>query len=360
MKVLLASSLERGGPVEQTVELARALRAQDVDVKVTTGTEPIAQRLRALGIEAVCLPFRSTLDLPAASRLWRHARGVDVIHAQDRRTGLWVRIGPRPSARGVRVYTVHGLPDEFLPPPVGGPRGLKAVLAYRGVDAALCRRADAVVTPSQAVGDVLARELGFPRERLVVIPNGVSVPDRPLSGGELVGTVATLEPVKGLDVLVEAAGKVAADRPGVRWAVYGSGSDRARLQELAHTRGLDDRMSFPGAVDKTQALATLRLFVLTSYMENCPMAMLEAMAAGIPVVATEVGGVPEVARGVAELVPPGDPTALAEAITRLLDEPDRAASLAAAARERVVERYSAEANVQATLALYRRLLSARS
>jgi glycosyltransferase involved in cell wall biosynthesis len=356
VKVRLVSSLEHGGPVEQTVVLAGVLANLGVDVGVVCATEDVSRRVRAVGAEAVTVGFRRTADFAAARRAWRYARGADVIHAQDRRSGLWVRLGRRPSRGGLRVYTVHGLPDEFLPPPVAKRAGLRSKLAYAGVDAALCVRADSVVVPSRAVADRLIESLRFPRRKIEVIPNGVAIPDRPLDGGALVGTVTTLEPVKGLNVLLAAAQRLLSEGRDLRFAIYGKGSEREPLVAIARDLGIADRVELPGRVEKGTALAGLALFVLSSYMENCPMALLEAMAAGVPVVATRVGGVPEVADGVAELVSPGDSPALAAAIGRLLDDPAARSRNAAAARERVISGYSAEANGRATLGLYRRLL----
>ncbi len=285
------------------------------------------------------------------------SRGADVVHGQDRRSGLVVRMGPRPSRRGLRVYTVHGLPDEYLPLPGRSPPGLRATIAYRGLDAALCHRADAVITPSRAVAEILVTRLGFPRAKLAVIPNGVRVPPHPIATGSLVGTVALLEPVKGLDVFVRSAARLADRDPDLRFAIFGSGTERERLEALAQRFGVSEKLELPGYVPMAQAVGSLGIFVLSSYMENAPMSVLEAMAAGCPVVATAVGAIPEIAiDGTAQLVPPGDDVALADAIGRLLADPGLRERQAKAARERVLDRYTADACAGETLALYRRLL----
>jgi glycosyltransferase involved in cell wall biosynthesis len=114
-------------------------------------------------------------------------------------------------------------------------------------------------------------------------------------------------------------------------------------------------------VPTEEALARLRIFVLCSYMENSPMSLLEAMAAGIPVVATAVGGIPEiVSDGAGVLVPAGDEAALADAIASLLDDPRRARELGDAGRRRVLERFTAAGNARAMLGLYERLAEARA
>jgi len=362
VRVRFVTSLTRGGPIEHTVCLARALARLGVDVEVACATTLIAERFAGAGIEARAIPLKHSLDLPDARRIWSYTRGADVVHGQDRRSGLWVRLGPRPRKDGLRVYTVHGLPDEYLPPPVGPPRpGFRAHAAYRGLDAALCRRADAVVVPSHAVARALTERLRFPKRKLEVIPNGVDPPSDidGHGGAEVVGTVATLEPVKGLDVFLRAAKRLAQKHRHLRFAVFGDGSAAAELHELARMLGIGDRVEFPGEVPKERALAQLDVFVLSSYMENCPMALLEAMAAGVPAVSTPVGGVPEIAAdGTAQLVEPGNDEAVATAVDRLLQSPELRERQAASARARVLDRFTAADTARSTLALYERLLEA--
>lgn len=356
------SSLLRGGPVEQALTLAGWLAAEGDQVQAVCADETVAQRFSQAGAASVVLPLRHALDALSARRLWRVMRGADVVHAHDRRSGLWVRLGPRPRPGGVRVYTVHGLPEPYLPLPVGRARpGLRARLAYEGLDASLARRADAVVVPSRTVADILVRRLGYPRGRLRVVPNGVT----PVHGGapgpaESVGTVGSLEPVKGLDVFLRAAARVGARRPAVRFTVFGEGSQRDALARLADDLGLGKRVAFPGHVPQERAFAELGIFILSSHMENSPMALLEALAAGVPAVATRVGGVVEITgEDAALLVSAGDDAALAVAIERLLDDPARRADQAQAGRARVFERHTAQANAAAMRAVYAAALEDR-
>ncbi len=362
MKVrFLLCHLERGGPVEHTISLAGAMAGEGVDVGAVCASGEVAGRFRAAGVDAAVIPLRTSWDARGASRVWSHVRGSDVVHAEDRRSGLWLRLGPRPRPGGVRVYTVHGLPDEFLPVPGQQRRpGLRATLAYRGLDAALCRRADAVVVPSSAFAQLLASRVGFPIDKLTVIPHGVDVPERPVRPGSLVAGAALLDPVKGMDVFLRAAARLHRTRPEVRFAIFGSGPEADALTSLAQRLGIVDAVEFPGFVPIADALPRIEIFVVSSYLESGPLTLLEAMAAGVPVVATSVGGVPEIAvDGTAQLVPPGDDAALAEAIARLLDDPRLRARQAEAARAHVLSAYTAAASARATLDLYRRLLAAR-
>jgi glycosyltransferase involved in cell wall biosynthesis len=355
MKVGLVSSLERGGPVEHTVTLAGGLAARGVEVRAVCATPAIAARLEAAGARATVAPLRHQLDLAGARRMRRALAGVDVVHAQDRRAGLWTRL--LPPAHAVVVFTVHGLPEPYLPPPAGAERpGLRARLAYRVVDARLARRADAVITVSHAVERELVTRLGWPADRITVIPNGVALGARLPRHGELVGTLTSFAPVKGLGVFLEAAAVLAAARPATRFALYGTGPEAAALQAQARAFGLDGAVRFPGHTASRTALATMSVLVLSSYMENSPLALLEAMTAGVPVVATRVGGVPElVPEGTGLLVAPGDPAALAAAIGRLLDDPALAREQADAARAHIERGGGADAMVARTLDLYQAL-----
>jgi glycosyltransferase involved in cell wall biosynthesis len=361
VRVALVTSLERGGPLEQSLVLARGLASSNVSVRMVCASPDVAERAERAGAEPRVIPLRHPFDAAAAVRVRRFARGADVVHAHDRRSGLWLRLLP-PARPAVRVYTVHGLPDPYLPPPAGAARpGLRARLAYRVFDAWLCRRADALVVPSQAMARILVERLGFPAERMNVIPNGVQAGPPRAHDGALIGCVSVLEPVKALDVFLRAGAALARERADVRLGIFGTGTELPRLLTLTKELGLEGRVEAPGHVPTEEALAKLRIFVLCSYMENAPMSLLEAMAAGIPVVATAVGGVPEiVSDGAGLLVPAGDETALAGAIASLLDDPARARELGDAGRRRVLERFTASGNALAMLRLYGQLLEARA
>jgi glycosyltransferase involved in cell wall biosynthesis len=358
MRVLLATSLRAGGPLEHTLLLARHLVAMEVEVTASCADAAVAERLAATGATAVGLPLDRTSDLRGGLRLERLARGHDVVHAQDRRTGLWARVWPR---RGgpARIYTVHGLPDPYLPLPQNDGRRVRSRdrLAYQGLDAWLARRSDAVVVPSRALADILVARLGFPAAKLEVIPNGVEIPGAPLGTGDVVATVSLLGPVKGLDTFLAAAAAVSARFPEQRFAIVGDGPDRGALEVAARELGV--RVEFPGMMPIADLLPTLRAFVLPSLFENCPMSLLEAMAAGVPSVASAVGGVPELAGDAALLVPPSDAPALAEAIGGLLADSARREDLGARGRARVTAGFSAEANARAILDVYERVVRKR-
>ncbi len=196
---------------------------------------------------------------------------------------------------------------------------------------------------------------GPPAESVVVLENGVdaerflALPLPTPTATPVVGSVANLRQVKGLDVLVAAASQVLAACPGVRFRVAGEGEERPCLEADIQTRGLGEAFALPGrSLDVPGFLAGLDIAVLASRAEGMPNAVLEAMAAGRPVVASAVGAVPDLIEHDRHglLVPPGDADALAGAILRLLTAPEEARVFAERARERVVAKYSRAAMIQ--------------
>ena len=239
------------------------------------------------------------------------------------------------------------------------------------------RLADHIVVNAEAIKrDLLLR--GYDAERLSVIPNGIDCERFLLPGnGEkvrrewnippgasVVAVLARLLRVKGQEVFLRAAALMASRHPHVRFAVVGGNNvDRGyqeELKRLTKRLGLEDRVLFTGfRVDVPDLLAALSVVVSPSLgLEGLSNSLLESMAAGVPVVATRVGGTPEIIddgeNGL--LVPPGDPEALAAAITRLLQDKMTATRLRESARRRVFSRYSLEQAVASTERLYDELL----
>ena len=362
MNVVLVTSLARGGPVEHALLLGRDLVRAGHAVSAIAADDALAGRFAALGIGVATLRLRPGLDLAGARRLHRAVQGAEVVHSHDRRSGLWVRAAPRARRETVLVHSLHGLPEPYLPPPAGAVNpGVRAIVAYRGVERGLAARSDALVAPSRAATELLERRLGYPHGAIEVVPNGVDVPQRPpVAGGELVGTLSVMEPVKGLDVFLRAAARIAAVCPAARFALFGSGSLEGELRVLANRLGLAERVVFPGFVPADEALARLRVLVLPSWYEAGSLTLLQAMASGVPSVASRVGGTTElVSDDAVALVKPGDPTAITEAVLRLLADPQLAARRARTARAVAAERSSAR-TAAAMASVYERALARRA
>jgi len=170
--------------------------------------------------------------------------------------------------------------------------------------------------------------------------------------------VGSLVPCKGHAVLIEAFADVVKVLPDLTCLIVGGGPDRTRLESLVRRRGLEKTVILTGhRKDVPELLSLMGLFVMPSLDEGLGTALLEAMAAGKPVIASEAGGIPEVVRDpqTGVLVPPGQPWPLAEAVISLSRDPARMSALATEARRQVREQFSCESMVEGTLRVYRSL-----
>jgi glycosyltransferase involved in cell wall biosynthesis len=364
VRVVYACSLDAGGPLTHLRDLAPAVAAEGVDVRVVCADERSAASFEAAGVEAVVRPLRHKLDVAGARQVRPELADADIVHTHDRRTGLLVR--PLARASGASsVHTLHGVPDELFgrvgrqvpveDPTVSHGRLLWLEHGVLGMEA-LLSRLGTVVVPSQALAEY-AVEAGFPSGRLRVIPNGIPVRRRepaPRHDPFVIGTGALLERRKGIDVLLEASARLEASH---RLLIYGDGPERRELEALAARFG--SSVEFLGFVpDLVERIEELDVFVLPSRGENLPIAILEAMASAVPVVATCVGGMPEVVvdgeSGV--LVEPEDVEGLASALGLLASDEELRRRLARAGAERVALHFEAGLVARQMVELYRELV----
>jgi glycosyltransferase involved in cell wall biosynthesis len=226
-----------------------------------------------------------------------------------------------------------------------------------------------VLVNCDAVADRLERVSRGHLGRIVVIPNGVDLarfapaPDQKGHGDRVrIGTLANLRPEKGVEDFVRAAALVRERCPKAHFMIWGEGPLRTDLERLVSALSLEGAVELGGATATPElVLRGLDIFVLPSLSEACSNALLEAMATRLPVVATCVGGnlsiVEDEVSGL--LVPPGDTTALAKAITRLIEEPGSAANLAARGQDRIRAEFSMDRMLARIEALYDQALSGR-
>jgi glycosyltransferase involved in cell wall biosynthesis len=325
----------------------------------------LGERLRADGVDVQCLGRRPGRDFGVAWRLARALRRCppDVLHAHQYTPFFYAALDRVLAGGAPRlVFTEHGrhYPDVVSP------------LRRLGNRLVLARRAHAV----NAVCEFSAHQLrdvdGFSGRRIEVIANGIDLAhyakaaDRAALRRQLgleparryLVNVARCHPVKDQAMLLRAFGDVAAARPDVDLLIAGDGALRGKLETLAGTLGIAARVRFLGVrADVPALLQASDIFVLTSRSEAASLTLLEAMAAGLPVVVTAVGGNPEIVRHGIEglLVPRGDAAATAGAILSLLDEPARAAALGTAGAARARQHYRLEQTLEEYYTLYRRL-----
>ena len=325
------------------------------------GSDASLARLRDAGVDVVFLERRHRFDMRPLARLaqLRHGR-VDVIHAHKFGSNVWAALLGH--ALGVPVVVAHEHTWSFEGQPFRR-------LADRHV---VARLSDAVIAVSEADRARMVAEVGMPADRVVLIHNGIAESEggddvavrRELGlapGAPVLLQTATLRPQKAVEVMIAATALVRRTYPDVRLLVAGEG-DAGALRALAAEHGVADAVSLLGArTDVADLRAAATVGVLSSDFEGMPLAVLEYMAAGLPVVATDVGGLPEIVRDgeTGFLVAPRDPVALAERIGHLLADPTLAREMGERGRRRQEEQFSREAMVAAVTGLYARLLASK-
>lgn len=295
---------------------------------------------------------------------WLRANDVVIIHTHMHAAALWGRVAGLLARTPVLVTTEHG--KELWKGPI-----------RLGIDRLLTRYTSRHIAVSRDGLELRLRRERVAPERIILIPNGVSVtspesdseisarvrrelgiaPDAPL-----LGSVGRVVAAKGYDHMLAALAELARDRPGLRWLVVGDGDQRPRLERTVSDLGLGQVVIWAGRRgDVPDLLQAMDVWVMSSLREGLPVALLEAMAAGKPIVATRVGGIPDAVRDGehARLVPPADPRALADAIASCLDDVELASRLGRNARERVRGEYSIESIARRIEAVYREELASR-
>ncbi len=301
-------------------------------------------------------------DLAALARFTAIVRGVspDLIHAHSSKAGAIARLGRLAHPRTPVLYTPHGyaFAGHFS-------RELER-RAYREIERALAPLASRVVCVCEAEGR-LACGVG-PADRVRVIHNGIEpAGDGPTDPrmldlarrGPVLCALTQLRPGKGLETLLDALPTVLVEHPRLQVAIWGEGPDEGALRARARSRGVEQAVHFLGGCEQPlEVLRGSRMFVHPSLAESFPYAILEAMAVGLPIVASDVGGIGEAVidgkQGL--LTAPGDRDALARALIGLLDDPARAIGMGDSARARLGERFTRAGMIDRLIGVYDELL----
>lgn len=341
-----------------TAGLAEAGVGVVLGVLADASSTPFIDRARAEGrqVEVIQAPGRAYWrDWSGLRRLVRDHR-IGLVHTHGYRADMMGYLAGRSEGIPV-VCTAHGFTDG------SAKNRLNQSLANLAL-----RRDSAVIAVSAPLAARLAAA-GVDPARIVTIPNAWRPPSAPPFGrdaaraslglegaGPLVGWVGRLSHVKGADIALEAMALVR--DTGATLVFVGDGPDRAALEAQASALGLGTRARFVGSVPVASAiLPAFDALVLSSRSEGTPMILLEAIHAGVPIVASAVGGVPDlVPDGTGLLVPSGDPAALASAVDEVLAHADPARARARAARAHVAERFSPAEWVSRHLSVYQRLM----
>jgi L-malate glycosyltransferase len=358
-------ALEAGGAERFLVELARRVPRDRFDAKVVCLARkgPWAREVESSGIEVLSLGKKTGFDPRIVGRLmalFRRER-PDVVNTHLWTADVWARLAAVLAAVPRIVVTEQNV-DVWKK------------WYHRAIDRLLFLRTDKVICVSEQVREFYRDVLGVPEGKLEVIPNAISLSPPAVAPGarslrDEIGAAADdfvflcaarLHPQKAHVVLFQAA-RLLLDRevPAFRIALAGEGSLRPELEQRARALGLSDRVHFLGFRNDVRALLPQAdAFVLPSHYEGLPLSVLEAMAAGVPVVVTRVGGNP----GIVEdgrngsMVEPGDAPGLAGALERLLQDRPFGRALGEEGRRRVAERHDIERVAARTYALFEELL----
>ncbi|MFQ5670893.1 MAG: glycosyltransferase [Acidobacteriota bacterium] len=359
---LVIGQLTHGGAERQCYELAVRLGARGyrpVVFCLSEAEEPYGPLLRRAGVRVCCLPRRRRFEWRRVGRLAQElARArVDLVHAF-----LFVA-----NAYGYFAARRAGLP-AFLPS-IRNMESRRPRL-FQAVDRRVLARSPVILVNSPDLAGWVARRYGVERSSLRVVPNGLDlsrfagIAPPPVSGrqGTVVGSLSLFKEQKRIPFILEMARRLLRTHPDARFRLVGGGPLRERMLGLRDRMGLAGQVEMPGATEDVPGeLAGFDLFLLASDREGMPNAVLEAMAAARPVVASDVAGTSSVVchQKTGLLFPAADCAAGVEQLARLIDDPAAAARLGQRARDEVREHYSVERMVERTVAVYEEVLALR-
>ena len=366
---LASGDLWAGAEVQLATLLSSLRKTPDLQISAILFNDGrLACELRDLGINTHVIPESLHHPLSILKQLGDYFREhpVDILHTHKYKDNI---LGALSSVyRGIRhrVRTIHGLSEYY-----GGFQAVKASI-YGAIDNAVNRWfVDRILAVSFAMRSQLIKRFGA--EKVTCIHNGIDIErirtsrngtelrkDLKLNGREfLIGTMGRLTYVKGLQPFLKAARIIRCKRPNVKFVIAGDGHLKVPLQALAREYGLEKEVLFLGhRHDTCEVLGLMDLFVLPSLSEGIPMVLLEALALARPVVASRVGGVPEVIQhGVSGLlVTPGSEEEIAQHCIALMDDNGWARRLGEAGRKHVEEKFCAKIMAGRVAEVYRSLV----
>ncbi len=368
--VFSIDTMSVGGTELNALRTAQRLNPERFRVTVVTlrGEGPLAERYAKLGIPIARFPIHSMYGPQTirqalhVARFFRRER-VSIVHCHDQYSNFF-------SVVAARIAGVPGI--------IASKRWLHSPLRYRIANGIGFRVATRVLANSQAVAASLVRDDRLSSARVEVIPNFVdeaafTPPDattlaqwkRELQLGDgdiVVGIIASLNTIKDHATLLAAIALLAPEQPDLRLVIVGTGPLLEELRARATKLGIAERVRFAGLRPTVPSFHFLfDLSVLSSTSEGFPNSLVEAMAAGRPIVATAVGGVPDAVRQGENglLVPPSDPQAFAHAMRELIADPVRRRRMGDAGADRARREFRADAVIGAVERLYEELLTAR-
>jgi glycosyltransferase involved in cell wall biosynthesis len=318
----------------------------------------IAPRL-ALGVARFPIHRElSPMDVAGFAKVARHLRQIapDVLHGHGAKGGAFVRLTPGlPGA--IRVYTPHGGSLHY------GPRTPRGIV-YGALERTLRDRTDLLLFESAFARNTYVARVGEPRGQVRVVYNGVTeeefVPVPPAPDAVEVAYVGEFRRIKGADIAIDAVALLNQAGRNVRLTLAGDGEETDALHAQVAGLGLTDKVRFIGFVPARTGFAQGQVLVVPSRGDSMPYAVIEAAAAGVPMIAARVGGIPEIFGPQADrLIEPGSPGVLAAAIAAALDDASPLRGATAALRQRVQEHFSQARMVDGVVSAYRETIVIR-
>ncbi len=383
IKILLAITQgERGGAQEYVLRLASSLPKEQYEVTVACGpdgAEPYnllkqaqAQSLKTVELKWLRRDILPYQDIRALVELvaFLGRQKFDVTHFVSTKAGVLGRMAARLTLRPAIVYTVQGFVfNELLSP--------RKKLAYTWVERIGGWLGHYLITVAKNEEEQALKLRIGRSSKIKTIANGIEVAKIPqadltaerehwrkhfglAANAPVIGTIANFYPPKGLPVLIEAAALLKTRLPHARFVVIGDGELRPHLEKLIETHALQEQMILAGKHSEAyKVLPLFDVFALPSIKEGLPFALLEAMTAGLPCVASEIGGIPDVIHPeqTGLLMPPARPEILAEKLVYLLENEAERKRLGQAAREKALNEFDYSIMVSQTEQVYQSLLA---
>jgi glycosyltransferase involved in cell wall biosynthesis len=365
LKVLHVLRSPVGGLFRHVIDLAQAQAARGHQVGIVADLSTGGARAQAafaalepelaLGLTRVPMSRHiGASDLSAQRHVAERARaaGVDVLHGHGAKGGAYARLA---STGAVRAYTPHGGSLHYN-------RGSPAGLFYLTLEQVLMARTELFLFESSFGRDAFTAKIGTPRAPVHVVHNGVRTQEfaevTPNGDATDIVFIGELRVLKGVDVLLDAIALLAREGRTLSATIIGDGPDAAAFRQQAERLGLSGTVRFLNPMPARAGLALGRLMVAPSRAESLPYIILETAAAAVPLITTNVGGIPEVFGPQSpRLIPPGDASALAQAISSALADPVAMRNETLTLRARVQAEFSAEAMADGVLSAYREALA---
>ena len=357
---LVIGQLSHGGAERQLFELARRLPSRGYEplvISLSSALHPYGPDLEACGVKVQAISRMRSLEPRRVVQLARMLKtsGAEMVHAFLLVANAYAWMASRLSGLTAFLPSVRSKETSR-------PRWLHLI------DRFVLRRSQLVLVNSNHLAEWTVERYGVSPARVRCVPNGLDLsrfdtvgsPRRRRERPARIGSVCLFKPVKRIPFMLEAARRVARQRPGTTMIIAGDGPERPAMLRLRDRLGLQEVVEMPGPVpDAVSVLSGVDVFILASENEGMPNVVLEAMAAGRPIVGTNVPGIVEVVREGESgyLVAPEDLDGFVSALLRIIDHPEHSTRMGDAARRRVRACFSADRMIERTVAVYEELLA---